>query len=114
MLLGLSGLLTRALGERTIAAIAWGRDLSLARHYGEPMIGGWDPAGIVASLALAFGGLLIGVWGCSAGGLCRASGSASVRHPRARHLSSRLMKPLHRGSPCTLVRTLKPIGTQRS
>jgi len=38
-------------------------DLSLARHYGEPMIGSWDPVGIVASLGLAIGGLLIGAWG---------------------------------------------------
>jgi len=41
------------------------QDLSLARHYGEPMIGSWDPVGIIASLALAFGGLLIGAWGFS-------------------------------------------------
>jgi ABC-2 type transport system permease protein len=40
-------------------------NLSLARHYGEPMIGSWDPVGIVASLALAFGGLLIGAIGFS-------------------------------------------------
>jgi putative exporter of polyketide antibiotics len=40
-------------------------DLSLARHYGEPMLGNWDPIGILASLALAFGGLLIGAWGFS-------------------------------------------------
>lgn len=41
------------------------QDLSLARHYGEPMIGSWDPVGIVASLALAIGGLLVGAWGFS-------------------------------------------------
>jgi ABC-2 type transport system permease protein len=41
------------------------QDLSLARHYGEPMIGSWDPVGIVASLALALGGLVIGAWGFS-------------------------------------------------
>jgi ABC-2 type transport system permease protein len=39
------------------------QDLSLARHYGEPMIGSWDPVGIAASAALAFGGLLVGAWG---------------------------------------------------
>jgi hypothetical protein len=27
------------------------------------MIGSWDPVGIVASLGLAIGGLLIGAWG---------------------------------------------------
>ena len=43
----------------------WVTNLSLAHHYGEPMIGSWDPVGIVASLALAFGGLLIGAWGFS-------------------------------------------------
>lgn len=43
----------------------WFLDLSLVRHNGEPMIGSWDPVGIVASLALAFGGLLVGAWGFS-------------------------------------------------
>jgi ABC-2 type transport system permease protein len=41
------------------------QNLSLARHYGEPMIGSWDPVGVVASLALAISGLLIGAWGFS-------------------------------------------------
>jgi ABC-2 type transport system permease protein len=41
----------------------WVLDLSLVRHYGEPMIGSWDPVGIVASLALATGGLVVGAWG---------------------------------------------------
>jgi hypothetical protein len=40
-------------------------NLSLAHHYGEPMIGSWDAVGIVASLALAIGGLVIGAWGFS-------------------------------------------------
>ena len=39
------------------------RDLALSSHFGEPMIGNWDPVGIVASLALATGGLLLGAWG---------------------------------------------------
>ena len=43
----------------------WVANLSLAHHYGEPMIGSWDPVGIVASLALAIGGLVIGAWGFS-------------------------------------------------
>jgi ABC-2 type transport system permease protein len=43
----------------------WVADLSLARHYGEPMIGNWDLVGIFASLALAIGGLLVGAWGFS-------------------------------------------------
>jgi ABC-2 type transport system permease protein len=41
----------------------WVTNLSLAGHYGEPMIGNWDPVGIVASLALAVGGLVVGAWG---------------------------------------------------
>jgi hypothetical protein len=28
-----------------------------------PMLGQWDPAGIVASLVLAFGGVSVGAWG---------------------------------------------------
>jgi ABC-2 type transport system permease protein len=43
----------------------WITNVSLAHHYGEPMIGSWDPVGIVASLALAIGGLVIGAWGFS-------------------------------------------------
>lgn len=43
----------------------WVTNLSLAHHYGEPMIGSWDPVGIVASLALAIGGVVIGAWGFS-------------------------------------------------
>jgi ABC-2 type transport system permease protein len=41
------------------------RDLALTSHYGQPLVGSWDPVGIVASLALAIGGLLIGAWGFS-------------------------------------------------
>jgi putative exporter of polyketide antibiotics len=43
----------------------WVTNLSLAGQYGEPMIGNWDPVGIVASLTLAAGGLLIGALGFS-------------------------------------------------
>ena len=35
----------------------------LSSHYGQPMVGHWDVAGIVASVALAVGGVLIGAWG---------------------------------------------------
>jgi ABC-2 type transport system permease protein len=41
----------------------WILDLSLTSHYGEPMLGSWDPVGVTVSLALAFGGLLLGAWG---------------------------------------------------
>jgi ABC-2 type transport system permease protein len=37
--------------------------LALTAHYGQPMLGVWDPVGIVASLLLAFGGLAVGAWG---------------------------------------------------
>jgi ABC-2 type transport system permease protein len=43
----------------------WVADLALPGHYGRPMVGDWDPFGIVASLALAVGGLLVGAWGLS-------------------------------------------------
>jgi len=42
---------------------AWVADLALSTHYGKPFLGDWDAVGIVASLALAFGGLLVGAWG---------------------------------------------------
>jgi ABC-2 type transport system permease protein len=37
--------------------------LSLTSHYGQPMLGSWDPIGIVASLVLAVGGVGLGAWG---------------------------------------------------
>jgi hypothetical protein len=40
-------------------------DLSLNRHLGQPMAGIFEPAGIVAGLVLAVGGLLVGAWGYS-------------------------------------------------
>jgi ABC-2 type transport system permease protein len=39
------------------------RELALTTHYGQPMLGVWDPVGIVASLGLAVGGVAIGAWG---------------------------------------------------
>ncbi len=44
---------------------AWVRDLALSSHYGEPMVGNWDPVGVVVALALAIGGLAVGAWGFS-------------------------------------------------
>jgi ABC-2 type transport system permease protein len=41
------------------------RQLALTSHFGQPMVGVWDPVGIVAALALAIGGVLIGAWGFS-------------------------------------------------
>ena len=41
----------------------WVADLALGAHFGQPFVGRWDPAGIVASLVLAFAGLAVGAWG---------------------------------------------------
>jgi putative exporter of polyketide antibiotics len=41
----------------------WVAQLALTSHLGEPMIGTWDLAGIIACLVLAVGGLAIGAWG---------------------------------------------------
>ena len=37
--------------------------LALTAHYGQPMVGQWDAVGIVASIAIAIGGTLVGAWG---------------------------------------------------
>ncbi|HET7767615.1 MAG TPA: hypothetical protein VFN74_02500, partial [Chloroflexota bacterium] len=42
---------------------AWVHSLALTAHMGQPMVGAWDPVGVVASLVLAFGGLALGAWG---------------------------------------------------
>jgi ABC-2 type transport system permease protein len=60
--------LTIAMFLDTILAVAlklptWVADLALSAHYGKPIVGIWDPVGIVASLALAGGGLALGAWG---------------------------------------------------
>jgi ABC-2 type transport system permease protein len=39
------------------------QELALTSHYGQPMVGVWDPVGIVASIALALGGIAVGAWG---------------------------------------------------
>jgi ABC-2 type transport system permease protein len=38
-------------------------ELALSTHLGQPMLGVWDPVGIVACLALAIGGVALGTWG---------------------------------------------------
>jgi polyether ionophore transport system permease protein len=38
-------------------------ELALTAHYGFPMLGQWDPVGIVVSLALAVVGIVVGAWG---------------------------------------------------
>jgi ABC-2 type transport system permease protein len=41
----------------------WLVDLSLAAHFGQPMVGSWDWTGLVASVILALGGIALGAWG---------------------------------------------------
>jgi ABC-2 type transport system permease protein len=41
----------------------WVQQLALTSHLGEPMVGAWDGAGILACLLLAVGGLVVGAWG---------------------------------------------------
>jgi ABC-2 type transport system permease protein len=43
----------------------WIHQLALTAHMGQPMIGQWDPAGVVACIAIAGAGILIGAWGMS-------------------------------------------------
>jgi len=43
----------------------WFQQLALTAHLGQPMLGQWDVAGIVACLAIAVGGILLGAWGMS-------------------------------------------------
>ena len=41
----------------------WVHQLALTAHLGQPMIGQWDVAGIVACVVIAFGGIALGAWG---------------------------------------------------
>ncbi|HWH20121.1 MAG TPA: hypothetical protein VN671_06280 [Solirubrobacterales bacterium] len=41
----------------------WVHQLALTAHFGTPMLGSWDPVGVVASIALAVGGTIVGAWG---------------------------------------------------
>jgi len=41
----------------------WFNQLSLTSHLGQPMIGIWDPVGMVACAVLAVGGIAVGAWG---------------------------------------------------
>ena len=59
----------------------WVTNLSLAHHYGEPMIGSWDPVGIVASLALAIGGLADRRLGLQPEGSARVAGFSGGIQP---------------------------------
>jgi ABC-2 type transport system permease protein len=37
--------------------------LALTTHLGQPMVGVWDPAGVVACVVIAVGGIALGTWG---------------------------------------------------
>jgi ABC-2 type transport system permease protein len=41
----------------------WCQQLALSSHMGQPMVGHWDGAGLLACAVLAVGGLLLGAWG---------------------------------------------------
>lgn len=41
----------------------WVHQLALTAHIGQPMVGAWDPIGIIACLGIAAGGVLLGAWG---------------------------------------------------
>ncbi len=43
----------------------WFHQLALTAHLGQPMIGDWDPFGVVACVVIAVGGILLGAWGMS-------------------------------------------------
>jgi ABC-2 type transport system permease protein len=41
----------------------WFNQLALTTHLGQPMIGVWDPVGMIACAVLAVGGIAVGAWG---------------------------------------------------
>ncbi|MGO9180202.1 MAG: hypothetical protein ACLQBX_12760 [Candidatus Limnocylindrales bacterium] len=41
----------------------WFHQLALTAHVGQPMVGQWDVAGVVACLVIGIGGILLGAWG---------------------------------------------------
>ena len=41
----------------------WFHQLALTAHLGQPMVGQWDVPGVIACLAIAAGGILVGAWG---------------------------------------------------
>jgi len=43
----------------------WFHDLALTAHLGQPMVGNWGVAGVVACVAIAIGGTALGAWGMS-------------------------------------------------
>jgi polyether ionophore transport system permease protein len=41
----------------------WVHQLAITAHLGQPMIGQWDPVGVVLCVAVAVGGITLGAWG---------------------------------------------------
>ena len=41
----------------------WMHQLALTAHFGQPMIGKWDPVGIVLCVGIAVGGIALGAFG---------------------------------------------------
>jgi ABC-2 type transport system permease protein len=41
----------------------WFHQLALTAHMGQPMVGEWNPVGIVACVVIAGGGVAVGAWG---------------------------------------------------
>ncbi len=41
----------------------WVHQLALTAHLGQPMVGQWDVPGVIACMAIAAGGVLLGAWG---------------------------------------------------
>ncbi|HXX60244.1 MAG TPA: hypothetical protein VEI48_03020, partial [Candidatus Sulfotelmatobacter sp.] len=41
----------------------WVHQLALTAHVGQPMIGHWDVAGVIACVVIAVGGIALGAWG---------------------------------------------------
>ncbi len=41
----------------------WLHQLALTSHLGQPMVGIWDPAGMIACVVIAVGGIALGAWG---------------------------------------------------
>lgn len=62
VVVGIGTSLVDILGE-ALRLPDWVRQLALSSHMGEPMVGTWDAAGVLASLVIAIGGLGLGLWG---------------------------------------------------
>jgi putative exporter of polyketide antibiotics len=43
----------------------WVHQLALTAHLGQPMVGTWDPVGVVACIVIAVVGIALGAWGMS-------------------------------------------------